>query len=193
MRYEITLTGTGGQGIVLMGTILAEAVASNEGLFISQTQSYDPAVRGGKAEASLVISDEEIDWPGDYRLDILLALSQEGYERHIGNLIESGLLIIDPELVNPGDTMTDTGGDSDFENPHNWKILEIPFRKLAQAKFKDERVINMVALGVLSKIAKYISQEAVRSAISAKFKGKLLELNLAAFDAGTSYSLPGNF
>ena len=125
MRYEIGIVGSGGQGVVLMGTILAQAAASMEELFVAQTRSYDPAVRGGKAESNLVVSDEEIDFPGVLGFDLLLALSQDGYERNIERLKSEGLLVVDSDLV----------------KRVIWgKILKIPFTKIAREKFNDERV-----------------------------------------------------
>ena len=59
-RYEIRISGTGGQGVVLAGIILAEAVGCwQEGRHVVQTVSYGPQVRGGLSSAELVISQEE--------------------------------------------------------------------------------------------------------------------------------------
>lgn len=173
MRYEINIAGSGGQGVMLIATILAQAVASTEGLFITQVQNYDPAVRGGKAESNLVISDEEIDYPGVLRLDVLLALSREGYERNLDKLKSEGLLIVDSECV---------------EELQGNKVLRIPFSKTAQNKFNNVMVANMIALGVLTGFCEYISPDAVKSAISLNFKGKALELNLSAFMEGLQYA-----
>ena len=61
-RYEIRLTGTGGQGLVLAGIILAEAAGIYEGKYVVQTVSYGPSARGGTSRADVVISDEEIKY-----------------------------------------------------------------------------------------------------------------------------------
>ena len=75
-RYEIRLSGSGGQGLVLAGIILAEAAGIYEGKNVVQTVSYGPAARGGTSRADVVISDEEIDYPKAMGLDILLAMNQ---------------------------------------------------------------------------------------------------------------------
>lgn len=169
MRYEAGIVGGGGQGVVLMGTILAETAAASENLFMAQTQSYDPAVRGGRAESNLVISDEEIDYPGVLDFDLLLALSQEGYDKSAGKLGDEALVVTDPDLV----------------NQVIWhKILKIPFTAIARKKFKDERAANMVALGALSRLCEYFPSSAVKSSISSRFKGKTLDLNLSSFQEG---------
>ena len=169
MRYEIGMSGTGGQGTILLGTILAESLSNKDGIFVAQTQAYDPAVRGSKAESFLVISDEEIDWHGPFRLNILLALSQNAYEHNIKRLIPEGILILDPQFV----------GKAAWD-----KVLSIPFTQKARNKFNDERTVNMICAGVLIELCNYLSGEAVKSAITSNFKGKALETNLAAFQEG---------
>lgn len=169
MRYEIGIVGSGGQGVVLMGTILAQAVASRKDLFVAQTRSYDPAVRGGKAESNLVISGEEIDYPGVLGFDLLLVLNQEGCERNIEKLKKEALLVVDSELV----------------KEVIWgKILKIPFTKIARRRFNDERVANMIALGALTELCEHIPSSAVKASISSNFKDDALELNLSSFQEG---------
>ncbi|MFW6112345.1 MAG: 2-oxoacid:acceptor oxidoreductase family protein [Chloroflexota bacterium] len=172
MRYEVGIAGGGGQGIVLMGTILAEAVALDEKLYVAQTQSYDPAVRGGRAEAGLVISDEEIDYPDAMELDLMVALNQAGYERNEGKLKRDALVVVDNDLV----------------NHIVWrKILRIPFTAMARDKFKDERVANMIATGALTNVCKYFGTSALENSISSTFDKTLLDLNLSAFYVGVEH------
>ena len=75
-RYEICLSGSGGQGLILAGIILAEAAGVHEGKHVAQSQSYGPEARGGASKAEVVISDEEIDYPMATRLDLLLAMNR---------------------------------------------------------------------------------------------------------------------
>ncbi len=176
MRYEIGMSGTGGQGTILLGTILAESLSNKDGIFVAQTKAYDPAVRGSKAESFLVISDEEIDWHGPFRLDILLALSQDAYEHNIKRLKPEGILIIDPQFVGKA----------------AWgKVLSFPFTQIARNKFNDERTVNMICAGFLIEFCSYLSAESVKSAISSNFKGKVLETNLAAFKEGIESARQG--
>jgi 2-oxoglutarate ferredoxin oxidoreductase subunit gamma len=176
MRYEIEMSGTGGQGTVLLGAILAEAVSNQEGLYVAQTQAYDPAVRGGKAESNLIISDTPIDWPGQLQADILLALSPEAYDRNISKLKDDGLLIVDQDLVKKA----------------AWnKVLKIPFTHIARSKFNDERVVNTMGAGVLTGLCQYVPAEGVKKALAGNFKGKAFELNLAAFKEGSEWAARG--
>ena len=77
-RYEIRLSGEGGQGIVLAGVILAEAAAIYDGKNATQTQVYGPESRGGASKAEVIISDEEIDYPKAMSVDLLLASDPSG-------------------------------------------------------------------------------------------------------------------
>ena len=60
-RYEIRLSGSGGQGLILAGKILAEAAAIYDNKNATQSQSYGPEARGGSSRSEVIISDEEID------------------------------------------------------------------------------------------------------------------------------------
>ena len=71
--YAIRLGGTGGQGLVLAGIILAEAAALYEGRHTVQTQAYGPESRGGASKSEVLISDEEIDYPKAGDVDLFLA------------------------------------------------------------------------------------------------------------------------
>jgi len=81
MRVEFRLSGSGGQGLLLAGIVLAEA-AINEGKNAVQTQSYGPEARGGSSKAEVVISDSEIDYPKATEPDYLLALSNDAYKSY---------------------------------------------------------------------------------------------------------------
>ena len=69
-RYEIRLSGSGGQGLILMGIILAEAIGIYDGKYVAQTQSYGPEARGGSSKSEVIVSDEEIDYPKVMSLDL---------------------------------------------------------------------------------------------------------------------------
>src|SRR4030042_4909584 len=94
-RYEIRLGGSGGQGIILMGIILAEAIGIYEGKSVAQTQSYGPEARGGSSKSEVVISDEEIDYPKAMKPDLLLAMNQKSCDDFYPDLKPDGMLIVD--------------------------------------------------------------------------------------------------
>jgi 2-oxoglutarate ferredoxin oxidoreductase subunit gamma len=169
VRYEIGILGSGGQGVLLMGTLLAKAAAVSDNIFVAETRSYDTAVRGAKAQSNLVMSDEEIDYPGILGFDLLLLLAQQGSKQNIEKLKPQALLVVDSGLV----------------REVIWsRILRIPFTRIAREKFSDERAANMIALGALTQLCEYFPPSAVEASISSSFKGDILALNLSCFREG---------
>ena len=98
-RYEIRLSGTGGQGLILAGMILAEAIAFGEKKQVVQSQNYGPEARGTNSRSDIIISDQEIDYPKALHLDALLALNQAALDENFPALKEGGLLLVDSDLV----------------------------------------------------------------------------------------------
>jgi 2-oxoglutarate ferredoxin oxidoreductase subunit gamma len=76
-RFEVRLSGTGGQGILTLGKIMGQVLALDHGYSVTQTQSYGPEARGGASRSDLVISSYRISYPKPVNLDMLVALSQE--------------------------------------------------------------------------------------------------------------------
>ena len=170
-RYEIRLSGSGGQGLILAGKILAEAAAIYEGLNAVQTQSYGPEARGGASKAEVVISDGEIEYPKAIELDLLLALTQESCLKYSSDLKKGGILIIDSSFVK--------------ELPEgDYRIYSAPISEIAIEKVGKAVVTNIVALGILTKISKVISEDSVKKAILARVPKGTEELNMKAFDEG---------
>ena len=98
-RYEVRLSGEGGQGLILAGVILAEAAAIYDNKNAIQTQSYGPEARGGACKSEVIISEDEIDYPKATRIDLLLALTQEACDRYAGELKQEGILVADSFAV----------------------------------------------------------------------------------------------
>ena len=98
-RQEITVTGFGGQGIVLAGRILGRAAALGDHRQSTLIQSYGPEARGGACSAQVIISDQAIHYPHVRHADILVCMSQSGYDKFIGQIKDDGILLIDQDLV----------------------------------------------------------------------------------------------
>ena len=98
MKKEIRICGFGGQGIILAGVVLGEA-ATRAGHRAVQTQSYGPESRGGAARAEVVISSEPIDYPRVSRPDVVVALSQTGFDRFGQDVANHGIVLVDQALV----------------------------------------------------------------------------------------------
>ena len=170
-RYEVRLSGSGGQGLILAGKILAEAVAIYEGRNAVQTQSYGPEARGGASKAEVVISDGEIDYPKAMSLDVLLSLTQESCTKYSGDLKSGGTLIVDSELV-------------PYPPKGEWKVYAAPITDIATTKVGKVVVTNIVALGLLARITEIVSMDAMKKAILARVPKGTEEVNMKAFDEG---------
>ena len=102
-RQEIIFTGFGGQGIVLAGRILGRAAALGDHKESTLVQSYGPEARGGACSAQVIISEAAIHYPHVRHPDILVCMSQGGFDKFIGQLHEKGVLLTDQDLVEPED------------------------------------------------------------------------------------------
>ena len=168
-RYEIRLSGSGGQGLILMGIILAEAVGIYDGSYVAQTQSYGPEARGGSSKSEVIVSDEEIDYPKAMKLDLLLAMNQKSCDDFYQDLKPEGLLIVDSTFVSQTPAL---------------KIFQIPFTRIAREKFKREVVANIIALGALTQLTPIVSPKAMESAVLARVPKGTEKLNRDALKAG---------
>jgi 2-oxoglutarate ferredoxin oxidoreductase subunit gamma len=171
IRYEIRFSGAGGQGIILISKIVAEAAAVYANLNATQTQSYGPEARGGSSRADVIISDEEIDYPRAEHLDILLALTQEACDGYSKNVKAGGLILADSRLVSEVPT-----GD--------YKSFRLPIMDTAENQLKKSIVANIVALGAVIGLSPFIKPEDVEAAIASRVPRGTEELNVSAFRAG---------
>lgn len=169
------MAGFGGQGIVLMGVILAEAAGYYEGLEICQTQSYGPEARGGACRAEVVLSDEIIDYTKPLNADVFVAMSQPALDRYLPE-IDPGhaRVFVDDTLVTkvPGEVK---------------RIYRVPATRLAEEKCGNRMVANIIMLGVVVKETGLISIEALRSTIQERLSPKLREINLKALEVALNY------
>ena len=168
-RYEIRLSGSGGQGLILMGLILAEAIGIYDGKYVAQTQNYGPEARGGSSKSEVIVSDEEIDYPKAIKLDLLLAMNQKSCDEFFPDLKSDGTLIVDSTFVTQLPML---------------KAFQIPFTRIAREKFKREVVANIIALGALSQLTPIVSAKAIESAVLARVPKGTEKLNRDALRAG---------
>jgi 2-oxoglutarate ferredoxin oxidoreductase subunit gamma len=169
VRYDIRLSGSGGQGIIIMGIMLAEAIGLYDGKFVAQTQSYGPQARGGSSKAEIVMSDTEIDYPKALKLDLLLAMNQASCDTYYTDLKPEGILVVDSTFVHQVPVQG---------------AYAIPFTRLAKEKLHREMASNMVALGAISVISGIVTKRAIEKAVLNRAPKGTEKLNLAALRAG---------
>ena len=176
MRYEVLIAGMGGQGILLAGTILGTAATVFGGLKATQIVSYGPEARGGRVYTEVVLSDQEIDYPRVVEPDVVIVMSQRAYNEFAGRVRKGGMVIYDPDLVEPHDP------------PKGAKLLPVPATRKAE-ELGMKRAANMVMLGVLAALCELIEPEMVEKAISYRVRKEYVAINLRAFREGYELGL----
>ncbi|MBI2820833.1 MAG: 2-oxoacid:acceptor oxidoreductase family protein [Acidobacteria bacterium] len=171
-RIELRIAGLGGQGIVMLGRILATA-AIYAGKEATQVETYGMQQRGGDVRADVVISDEEIDYPEVTQANVLIAMSQEAFDRHAGCLGTRGILVIDPAHVKRCEIDDDAA-----------HVYRIPASQIAEKELGNPLVASVLMLGALLGLTGLLSKASTERAITESVPRKALELNLKAFGIG---------
>lgn len=168
-RFEIRLSGSGGQGMIFGSVVLCEAIGKAGNKNVVQSQSYGPEARGGASKADVVVSDNEIYYPKAMKLDLLLAMTQEALDKYYPELKENGILIVDTTLV------TDIPTD---------KYYGLPFTRIARKDVGALMVANVVALGAICALTDIVSKEALTEAILARAPKGTEDRNKKAIEIG---------
>ncbi|MBL7176698.1 MAG: 2-oxoacid:acceptor oxidoreductase family protein [Desulfobacteraceae bacterium] len=174
IHQEIIFTGFGGQGIVLAGRILGEAAVLGDHRQSTMVQSYGPEARGGATSAQVIISDDSIHYPYVKYPDILVCMSQGGYDKFIDQLKEEGMLLIDQDLVQS------RGIDRDF--------FSIPSTRLAE-ELGRKMMANIIMLGFFTAVTGAVSVDAACNAVLVSVPKGTEKMNETAFEKGCDYGL----
>ncbi len=172
MYKEIRLSGTGGQGLILAGIILAEAAGVYDGHEVIQTQSYGPEARGGASRAEVIVSDDVIDYPKVTFPDVVLVMSQQACDRY-GRLVKPG-----------GIVLVDDTNVSSIPSVEGASVVTLPITEIARHDVGRQVVANVVALGVLVGVTDVVTPEAMEKAILSRVPRGTEELNMKAFNVG---------
>jgi len=168
-RYEIRLSGSGGQGMMLAAMLLCEAIGKDDRLNVVQTKSYGPEARGGASKADIVVSPNTIYYPKPLKLDLLLAMTQEALDKYYPDLKTRGTLIIDDTLVT---------------TPPAGMYFGLPFTRLAREDLQNVMVANVISLGAIAAITEIVSREALTQAVLARAPRGTEEKNKLALEIG---------
>ena len=171
---EIRIAGFGGQGVILSAILLGKAASIYENGFATMTQNFGPEARGGACSAQLVLSDSPVLYPYVTRPDIMVALSQEAYNRFAPELKPEGILIVEEDLVR----VSNVNGDK--------KVYSIPATRIAEELGK-RMVLNSVMVGFFTAVTNLLTADAVRKAVADSVPPSFRELNLKAFERGFEY------
>ena len=176
MKAEIICSGFGGQGVLTIGKFLAQA-AMKEGKNVSWLPSYGPEMRGGTANVSVVISDEEIASPLVSHPDILVALNQPSVDKFGPMVKENAIVLINTDM------------SPNKLNRDDVDIVYAPMSTIA-IECGSVRVLNMVSIGMVigkTKLVKYETMEQDLTDFLEQKSPELLQANLNALKRGMDF------
>ncbi len=173
MERNLMIAGFGGQGVMTMGKLLAEATCEATDLSVSFFPSYGAAMRGGTANCFVVISDEEIGAPVSYNLEDLVVMNGPSLQKFLPNLKPGGNLFINSTIV------TDKIERDDI------KVISAPVTQMA-LDINNPRALNVIMLGVYVGGTEAVPEEVIIKGIEHKFEKKphLIQPNIDAFNQG---------
>lgn len=175
MLIKTVFAGFGGQGVLSMGYVLAYA-AMIEGLQVTYLPAYGAEVRGGTANCTVAISNEEIASPIASSPDNVVVMNNPSLERFQHQILTGGVMFINGNLVEQRPIRGDI------------VLYKIPCNDLAHSLGSDQSA-NMVMLGGFIEKTGLVKFESVQGAISDVFKDKknAKEVNLEALSVGYDY------
>jgi 2-oxoglutarate ferredoxin oxidoreductase subunit alpha len=179
----IALVGSGGDGVVTAGDLIAQA-AAREGLHAIKTEAYGPQIRGGEASCTVRLASKDIFAQGD-TVDVLVVFRRSDFARFRGELSVGEGAVILTEADDPT-----PAGEVDLTGQGGARLIQVPFGELARDSAGTPASKNVVALGILSGLFG-LPEEGLRLAVRHKFGGKkesVREANTKAFEAGVAFA-----
>jgi 2-oxoglutarate ferredoxin oxidoreductase subunit gamma len=172
MLIKTVFAGFGGQGVLSMGLNLTQA-AMQEGKFVTYLPAYGAEVRGGTANSTVPISDEEISSPVASSPNFVVALNQPSMIRFQNTLQSGGIMFLNSTLIS---VPPDRG---DIE------VVSIPANAIAE-KLGSIKSANMVILGAFIKKSNLVNLQSLIDGLIVAMKGnqKLIKINNEALNAG---------
>ena len=170
--------GFGGQGVMVLGQLLAYG-GIHENRHATWLPSYGPEMRGGTANCSVVVSDDEVSSPFVNQADVVAALNQPSIEKFECNVKKDGFLVYNTDIIVYRPTRDDI------------KVVPLHANELAR-EAGSEKVMNVVVLGAVVAVCDLISHETALSVIREKLgkkKPEFLEMNLKAYELGRKAGL----
>jgi 2-oxoglutarate ferredoxin oxidoreductase subunit gamma len=173
MTLKTAFSGFGGQGVLMMGYLLALA-AMHEGKNVTYLPAYGAEVRGGTANCTVVVSDNEIASPVASSPDLVVAMNNPSVLKYENMVRPGGFLFINSSLVHQRPTRTDI------------QVIDLPASEIAH-ELGSDRAANVVMMGAVAAKTKIISLEALKAAVAEIFAGKkqaLIDMNQKGVEVG---------
>ncbi len=178
MQQEIIIAGFGGQGVLFSGQILAYA-AMDAGKEVTWIPSYGPEMRGGTANCTVIIADEEIGSPLVKNPQLGIALNLPSFDKYEDLLAPGGTLIVNQSMVDR------TARRADIN------VVFVPCNEVAE-EIGDKKLLNMVAVGALLTALPEISLKDIEKALEGHLPVRhkhLLPKNYEALKRGSEAAL----
>ena len=175
MTKSFLISGSGGQGILSIGSILSNIFILND-LFVTYCTCYGAEMRGGAVNCEINMSKNEIYSIQNEKVDFVIALNQASFDKFISKVKENGTIIVNSSLAKINKTRDDI------------KYIFAPFTQEA-IKLGNIKVANSIALGVLSKILDNLPIESVKKAYEKILteKKELIQKNIEAYLLGYNF------
>ena len=173
MTSKMFISGSGGQGIMLMGQMLTHA-AMLEDKSATFFPSYGPEMRGGTANCTVVISDKTVSCPLIFESDFVVAMNLPSLIRFEPTLKPGGTIFLNSTLIHQNATRDDIS------------VVDVPANQLAM-DLGNVRVANIIMLGEFVRTTKIVSEDTMAKVIHEVFGAKrpeLHDLNMKAFTRG---------
>jgi len=176
MQTEIIIAGFGGQGVLFAGQLLSYA-AMDEGREVTWIPSYGPEMRGGTANCTVIIADEDIGSPLVRNPHAVIAMNLPSLDKYEPTIGPNGVMVVNASMINRSPTRTDI------------RTAMIPGNEIAES-LGDRRMTNMVLLGGLLANLPVLSLEAIERALQGHLPARhqrLLPMNIQALHRGAEY------
>jgi 2-oxoglutarate ferredoxin oxidoreductase subunit gamma len=175
MYFDVIMAGFGGQGVMLIGNLLAYA-AMNSGKNVTFFPSYGVEMRGGTANCTVVVSDEEIGSPIVGNPKSLIIMNKPSLDKFQPRLEKKGLLIFNSSLI-----------DEKEINRNDIKVIKIPMNDLSMNISGSPRLANMIAIGAFVKLTEVVELNILKKSLSnviSERNQKFIPDNIKAIDFG---------
>jgi len=176
MQAEIIISGFGGQGTLYAGQLMAYA-AMDEAKHVTWIPSYGPEMRGGTANCTVVVSDDEIGSPTALHPTAVIVMNLPSFDKYEPMIKPGGYLVVNENMVNRAAVRGDI------------HVLMVPASTIAM-EIGNERAANMVLLGALEGNMHLLAEGALERALEAHTATRLkkfIPMNIEALHRGAEY------
>ena len=173
MEKQFLIAGFGGQGVLLIGTLIAKA-AMLEGYEVSWMPSYGPEMRGGEANCAVVVSDTQIGSPLVNEPPVLIVMNTPSLVKFMPMMPAGGTLLYNASLIQGAEIRSDIN------------VIPVPCNEIAD-KLQNSRVANMVMLGAAQAATGVVTDEHLTETLRTwlgESKAHLLGINQQAIAEG---------